>query len=147
MTKTLFRPNRMASGYVGSLLIILAVLVFSSCKKDGGGSGNSYPRTVDITYKITCTTGNVTVINDASYNNETGGITNLTNVTLPFSQTVRKSVTLGEVIRIAAFHNNSGSATPAFALKLEILVNGSVEKTETFSDPGRLNIAMAYGFQ
>ncbi len=146
MTKTSFFPKRVATGYVGSLLIVLAVLVFSSCKKDGGGSGNSYPRTVDITYKISCTTGNVTVINDASYNNETGGITNLANVSLPFSQTVRKSVALGETIRLAAFHNNTGSATPAFALKLEILVNGSVEKTETFSDPGRLNVAMAYGF-
>jgi uncharacterized membrane protein len=147
MTKTSFFPNRMATGYIGSLLIVLAVLVFSSCKKDSGGSGNSYPRTVDITYKITCTAGNVTVINDASYNNETGGITNLANVSLPFSQTVRKSVSLGETIRLAAFHNNTGSATPAFALKLEILVNGSLEKTETFSDPGRLNVAMAYGFQ
>lgn len=146
MTKPSFFPNRMAAGYVGSLLIVLAVLVFSSCSKDGDGSGNSYPRTVDITYRITCTTGNVTIINNASYKNETGGTTNLANVSLPFSQTVRKSVARSEVIVLSAFHNNSGSPTPAFALKLEILVNGSVEKTETYSDPSRLNIAMAYGF-
>jgi hypothetical protein len=146
MKQTSFFSNRLVTGYVGSLLIVFAVLLFSSCNKDGDGSGNKYPRTVDITYKITCTTGNVTVINNVSYNNETGGVTNLANVALPFSQTVRKSVTLGEVITVGALHNNSGSASPAFSLKLDILVNGSVVKSETFSDPSRLNVATAYGF-
>lgn len=143
MKRFLLLSNRVATGCIASLLIILSVLVFTGCS-DKDNPLDSYPRTVDIEYRITCTAGNVTNANSGSYTNETGGDSGLSNYALPFSKTIRRSVDFGDIITLGAWHNNS--AVGAFSLKLDILVNGSVKKSQTFSDPSAINAAISYSF-
>ncbi len=104
------------------LFLVLIGLVFSmnSCKKDEAKPA-VYPKNVSITYIVTST--NSGGISNISYTNASGGSTEISNTTLPFSQTINKSVEFAEILSFSASSSNAESMT------LELLINNkSVEK-------------------
>ncbi|MFV0604412.1 MAG: hypothetical protein ACK5NK_01100 [Niabella sp.] len=122
---------------------IVVLTTFIGCKKDNNGT--SYPKTVEVTYKITSVSGSVTNITSGSYINATGGTSDLENIALPYTKTVSMTVNRGDDATLAFLHNNSATNTP-FSIKLEILVNNKVVKTETFEGTSSATGAIAYLF-
>lgn len=114
------------------LIMILAV----SCKKNDSGTDNTYPKQVSITYRVSSTTTNNLV--SITYDNETGGQTTANNPALPFTKTITKTVNKNNIITLGYFVN------PAQTVKLEILVNNQVVKSQDYTSP---NSAMSYTFQ
>ena len=130
------------------LPVMMLLLPFLSCSKDGGGGGsnNSYPKTVSIEYKVTATAGGVTTLNSIVYSNETGGNDSYTNVALPYSKKFNRRVNLNDIIGFSVLHTNGGSGVP-FSLKLEILVDNAVVESQTFSTNSSLTESMAHLFR
>ncbi|MBS0424015.1 MAG: hypothetical protein JSR71_06225 [Proteobacteria bacterium] len=122
--------------FKASLFIGLITLLTVSCKKTDSGTGNAYPKQVDITYRVSSTTANSLV--SITYDNETGGQTTANNPALPFTKTITKTVNKYNIITLGYFVN------PAQTLKLEILVNNEVVKSQVYTTP---NAAMSYTFQ
>jgi len=118
------------------LFIALFYLVMLSCKKSDSGTDNTYPKQVDITYRVSSTTTNNLV--SITYDNETGGQTTVNTPTLPFTKTITKTVTKNNIVTLGYFVN------PAQTVKLEILVNNQVVKSQDYTSP---NSAMSYTFQ
>jgi len=119
-----------------SLFIGLIILLAASCKKSGSGTDNTYPKQVSITYRVSSTTTNNLV--SITYDNETGGQATANNPALPFTKTITKTVNKNNIITIGYFVN------PAQSVKLEILVNNQVVKSQDYNLP---NAAMSYTFQ
>ena len=114
----------------------LTMLLTASCKKSNSGTDNTYPKQVSITYKVSSTTANSLV--SITYDNETGGQTTVDNPVLPFTKTITKTVNKNNIITLGYFVN------PAQSVKLEILVNNQVVKSNDYTLP---NAAMSYTFQ
>lgn len=129
--------------FVFFVVSLFALPLIISCGKSPSSSG--YPANVSIEYRVTCTQGGVTKSDAISYVNETGGISNLSNVSLPFSKKISRTVNVGDLAQIAFLHNNSGSAVN-YTVKLEILVNNQVVKTQSFSGTGALSGALSHAF-
>ncbi|HRF24589.1 MAG TPA: hypothetical protein PLR98_10515 [Chitinophagaceae bacterium] len=119
-----------------SLFVGLVILFTASCKKSGSDTGNTYPKQVNITYRVSSTATNSLV--SITYDNETGGQTTVNNPSLPFTKTITKTVNKNNIITLGYFVN------PAQTVKLEILVNNEVVKSQLYSNP---NSAMSYTFQ
>lgn len=122
--------------------LLLSIALVTSCKKDKNddpGTGGGYPKEVNIEYKLTTTTSGLNAA-DVDYTNETGGSTSNDVATVPFSVKFKKNVKLYEVIVFSAFSMKPGN------LKLEILVNGNVVKTETFNGTSYVSGQVAYQF-
>lgn len=115
------------------LFISISIL---SCKKSDSGTNNTYPKQVNITYRVSSTTTNNLV--SITYDNETGGQTTADNPALPFTKTITKTVSKNNIITLGYFVN------PAQTVKLEILVNNTVVKSQEYTFP---NSAMSYTFQ
>lgn len=118
------------------LFIALFYLVMLSCKKSDSGTDNTYPKQVDITYRVSSTTTNNLV--SITYDNETGGQTTVNTPTLPFTKTITKTVTKNNIVTLGYFVN------PAQTVGLEILVNNTVVKSQEYTSS---NSAMSYTFQ
>ncbi len=118
------------------LFIGLMILFFTSCKKSDSGADNAYPKQVNLTYRVSSTTTNSLV--SITYDNETGGQTSVDNPALPFTKTFSKTVNNYSIITLGYFVN------PAQTVKLEILVNNQVVKSQVYTSP---NSAMSYTFQ
>ncbi len=99
-----------------------------SCKKDDDDSPNpsTYPKTVSIQYKVSSPAG-FTQVMQLQYTNETGGINSMTNVALPFTKTITKTVNKFDVLIL------SFGAVGAGELKGDILVDGTVAATKSFT--------------
>ncbi len=119
-----------------SLFIGLIILLVASCKKSDSGTDNTYPKQVSITYKVSSTTTNSLV--SITYDNETGGLTTADNPALPFTKTITKTVNKYNIITLGYFVN------PAQTVKLEILVNNQVVKSQVYTNP---NSTVSYTFQ
>ncbi len=119
-----------------SLFIGLIILLAASCKKTDSNTDNTYPKQVSITYRVSSTTTNSLV--SIAYDNETGGQINVNNPTLPFTKSITKTVNKNNIITLGYFVN------PAQTVKLEILVNNEVVKSQEYTSP---NSAMSYTFQ
>ncbi|TWI78017.1 hypothetical protein IQ13_4261 [Lacibacter cauensis] len=119
-----------------SFFIGLIILFADSCKKPNSGVENTYPKQVSITYKVSSTTTNGLV--SITYYSETGGLTTVDNPTLPFTKTITKTVNKNSIITLGYFVN------PAQTVKLEILVNNQVVKSQVYTSP---NSATSYTFQ
>lgn len=106
-------------------LIIVLVMALSSCSSSSSeGISSSYPKDVTIEYRMSGTPNNI-IVDRINYTNETGGDTNLTDVTLPFSKVINKRVEFAEIFTFLGSLNNNKDTT----VILEIIVNGkSVEK-------------------
>ena len=119
-----------------ALFIGLILLITASCKKSGSDVDNTYPKQVSITYRVSSTTTNNVV--SIIYDNETGGQTTVDNPALPFSKTITKTVNKYDIVTFGYFVN------PAQNVKLEVLVNNQVVKSQEYVSP---NSAMSYTFQ
>ncbi len=107
------------------LLLAFSAIFLISCRSDNNddnSGGNNYPKQVSVTYKVTSTTTSSASI--VQYKNETGGNTDITNPSLPYSKTISRTVNQGDVLTLAyGTHTNQ-------TVKLEILVNNVVVKSE-----------------
>ncbi len=119
-----------------SLFIGLIMFLAASCKKLGSDANNAYPKQVSITYRVSSTTTNSLV--SITYDNETGGQTTADNPALPFTKTIPITVNRNKIVTLGYFVN------PAQTVKLEILVNNEVVKSQVYTNP---NSAMSYTFQ
>lgn len=119
-----------------SFFIGLIALLVASCKKSDSNTGNTYPKQVSITYRVSSTTTNSLV--SITYDNETGGQATVDNPTLTFTKTITKTVNKNNIITLGYFVN------PAQTVKLEILVNNEVVKSQVYTSP---NSSMSYTFQ
>lgn len=118
------------------LLLLTFRLFISSCsKEDSSPIASGYPKNVTIVYKVisaSVTSASIT------YKNETAGMTTLTDVTLPFTKSVVRTVNKNDDASLGFSLNQAGLIT------LEILVDGSSVKTQDFNAGTG---AMAYLFQ
>ena len=119
-----------------SLFIGLFILLAASCKKTDSNTDNTYPKQVSITYRVSSTTTNNLV--SITYDNETSGQTTADNPPLPFTKSVTRTVNKNNIVTLGYFVN------PAQTVKLEILVNNEVVKSQVYTNP---NSAMSYTFQ
>ncbi|WP_367915881.1 hypothetical protein [Leadbetterella sp. DM7] len=118
------------------LFIAFIMLLAASCRKSDSDTGNTYPKQVSITYRVSSTTTNNLV--SITYDNETGGQTTANNPALPFTKTITKTVNKNNIITVGYFVN------PAQTVKLEVLVDNEVVKSQVYTNP---NAAMSYTFQ
>lgn len=117
------------------LFIGFIILLAASCKKTDSGN-ETYPKQVDITYRVSSTTTNNVV--SITYDNETGGQTTVNNPSLPFTKTITKTVNKYNIVTLGYFVN------PAQTVKLEILVDNQVLKSQGYT---AANASMSYTFQ
>lgn len=133
--------------FLNLLGLLLTVILTISCSTGGDDSNtptpNTYPREVNITYKMTGTGGPVT---SGSYVNNIGGSTTFQEVPLPYVKTVRRIVNKLDDIGISFIHNNSGNGNTPFTIKLEIIVDGILVKTETYSGTSGVIGSIVYLF-
>lgn len=132
---------------IAKYLIIGWVLLFFSCSKDDDKSSQSsnYPRQVSVTYKVSSTSLSIA---DVGYINETGGDTDLANISLPFETTIQKTVNYGDLVRIDGYYYNSSQVGVAKDIKAEIWIDGNLVKTETGnSNSESVNVFLMYQFQ
>lgn len=105
-----------------------SMLALGGCSSDdtstNGGGGATYPRSVEIEYKVT-SPGFATA--DVLYANETGGNASETAVALPFSKKISRSVKQYDTAVINAQAAGGGQ------LDVEILVDGTSVEKKTFS--------------
>ena len=125
-------------------LLFFVVLLMGSCKKGTDTPGGGYPKEVTIEYKLTTVKGSLSTAEMVGYTNESDGRTTLTNVSLPFSKTIKRTVKFGDMPTLSVFHTNTGGAC---SVKMEILVNGKVAKTQTEETTDHLNGAIVYPFE
>jgi hypothetical protein len=137
--------NKKIAGMERLFFILLTATLFSCKKNNGGDAGNSYPKTVSIEYRISSTASGITKVNSGGYTSATGGDTFYNDESGPFSKKFGRTVNLGDDIGISALHNNSANSTP-FHLQLDILVDGSTVKTETFIGAAAVIGAIVYLF-
>lgn len=123
-------------------LPLMLVILLTSCGKDDDNSpekGNSYPRDVNVEYRVTSSTG--LAKGDVIYTNETGGNTILDNVSLPYSVKFKKNAKQMDNLAINFSAIASGDA------KAEILVDNKVVETKTFSGTSVITGTAVYIFQ
>lgn len=103
--------------------------LFFSCGKDDdgdGGSNSTYPKDVTIEYKCTISSGTPSKV-EISFTNESGGTEKLTNVILPFSKKISRTVNAYDAASV------SFSAFGPGGIKGEIYVDGKLINTKTAS--------------
>lgn len=104
------------------LISVFSMLLFSCSSDSNSSGGNSYPKQVSITYKVTSTsTNNASII---QYMNETGGVTDVTNPSLPYTKTITRTVNQGDIASLGCGTNLTQT------VKLEILVDNTVVKSQ-----------------
>jgi hypothetical protein len=100
-------------------------LLFTSCSKDDDNNGSSYPKQVSITYIVSSTTTASASL--VIYQNETGGNTDVTNPTLPYTKTFTRTVNQYDLLSLGYGTNTNQT------VKMEILVNNTLVKSQTFT--------------
>ena len=117
------------------ITILFAIAAFAllvtSCRKDddsNDGPTNAYPRQVKITYVVT--SPQPTTLQLIAYKNETNGMTNVTNPTLPYSKSITRTVSRNDDASLGF------GGLPDSNVKLEILVDDKQVKTQPFTNTG-----------
>jgi hypothetical protein len=131
------------------LMSVVTLLVFNAgCSKndDDNGEPDAYPKEVNITYRMSALSGAVGEVTSGSYVNITGGSTAFSDAALPYIRTFKRTVNKLDDIGISFIHNNSANNNTPFIIKLEILVNNSVVKTESFSGSSGVIGSIVYLF-
>lgn len=106
-------------------ILLLFISVVTSCKKDKSDTGGSYPKQVNIVYKVSSTTASSATI--VQYRNETGAIIDVANANLPYTKNVTRTVNKNDVLSLGYGTNTSQTVT------LEILVNNVSVKSQPFT--------------
>ncbi len=120
------------------LLMFFSAILLVSCRSDNSdnnSSSNSYPKQVSITYKISSTT--TSSLLHIAYKNETGGTTDINNLSLPFTKTFTRTVNRFDNLSLSCSSNTSQT------VKLEILVDN---KVVNFTDNTSTISSVAYVF-
>lgn len=122
-----------------SVLLLSLAIISSSCSSDddNNSGGSTYPRQVSITYKVN--SSNTTSAQAVSYKNATGSMATVTDVTLPYTITVNRTVNAGDDASVGYSSSNTSAN-----VTLQILVDNSVVKTQDFNAG---TAAIAYLFQ
>jgi len=121
---------------------LMLLLLVASCSKDDDGqpeTGDSYPKEVNVEYRVTSTTGLASA--DVLYVNASGGRTSVDNVALPYSIKLKRTVNKLDNLAISFSKGASGEA------KAEILVDDKVVETETFSGTSYISGTIVHLFQ
>lgn len=119
------------------LIGFLCVVLFTGCDKE---DDSGYPRRVSIEYKITGLSGVNGPLTFVSFTNETGGNNDLVNQSFPFSRTITRTLNSGDNATLS-FRYGNGSGGTNVSIKLEIIVDGKVIKTETVNSSTAVVIA------
>jgi hypothetical protein len=130
---TTMRPVRLMA------LLLSATLLFSCKKDDDAPSGNGFPKEVTIEYKASSTTSGLNNAN-VTYTNESGGLSTVENAALPFSKKFKRTVNKYEGIGL------TGTTSVGGNLKLEILIDNKVEKSQTFTGTSFVHGIFSYTF-
>lgn len=115
--------------------LMAIVLLGTACKKD---KKSGFPRTVTIEYKVSSNSGLNTA--DITYTNETGGLTDADNASLPFSRTITKTLNNAQAIGL-----NGGKSVPGH-LKLEIVVDGKTVVSQDFTQSPVISAIVQHTF-
>lgn len=107
-------------------MLFMSGLFFSCSKDDEGGSTNTYPKDVTIEYKCTISSGTPNKV-EIYFTNESGGTEKLTNVVLPFSKKISRTVKAYDGASV------SFSAFGPGGIKGEVYVDGKLVNTKTAS--------------
>ncbi|MGN7723860.1 hypothetical protein [Chitinophaga sp. 22620] len=125
-------------------VLLLAAGLFVSCSKDKNDDptppgGGGYPKEVNVTYKVTKVSGNITSCR-IDWFNATGGMTTEQNAALPITRSFKRTVKQYDWVTFSVASTTPGS------LKLEILVGDDVVETQTFSGTGTFAGTLKYIF-
>ncbi|KEQ29828.1 hypothetical protein [Pedobacter antarcticus] len=121
---------------------LLLLVLSSSCSKDKDNNpqgGNSYPKEVEVEYRLTSVRGITS--GDVIYHNSTGGNTLVDKVTLPYSVKFKRTVNFTDNLAISINALGSGE------VKAEILVDGKVVTTQNYAGTSVITGAAIYIFQ
>jgi hypothetical protein len=131
-----------------STITVLAILFLNACNKSNDpnptGSIPTYPKNVLVEYRVSGT--GVSKITSLSYTNATGGTTNLTDISIPFSVSFNRTVNTADNLGLSFIHNNSAVGNQ-FDVKLEIYVDNKLVKTETYEGTSSVIGAIVYFIQ
>lgn len=111
-------------------LPLMLLTLFSACSKKPDGVNDprkNYPKNVTIEYRVSKVSGDNIGVMDIRFTNETDADSQLTGQSLPFSKTITKTVNYASDVSLSILENYRITGS----IKLEILVNGKVVKTET----------------
>jgi hypothetical protein len=123
-----------------SILAASVLIVSASCGKDDDDPApSSYPKNVSIEYKVSSPSG-LNTAGSVIYKNETGGLTTLSNVALPFSKKINVTVNRYDNLSVTVTHPVSGT------MKLEILVDNVVAKSQEFTGTPAISGTVPYVF-
>ena len=134
------KPNKI-------FFLLLNLFFLFSCSKDD--NNESYPKSVEVEYKVSSTTGNFNTIDNITYTNSSGGDTSIENIPLPFSLQFNTTVNQNEYVSILASHiefDTNGNAIP-IGFKLDILIDGVVVETENFNSTSSLTGTINHLFE
>lgn len=120
--------------------LFVAVIMLASCKKNKPGEPSGYPKEVTIQFRVTSPSG-LTDYFHISYDNETGGSTDLWDGKLPFTKEIKKTVEWASSVSVYASAKGDGS------VKTEILVNGKVVADQTHTSNDDPSGLVSYQFQ
>lgn len=119
---------------------------FTACKKDKNNgttptpTPSAYPKTVNIEYTLTKVAG-IDTVSTIAYTNESGGTSSASNIKLPFSKKITRTVNR---------YDNLGygfNATGTGSVRMMIIVDGTTVKDQTFSGTTVLSGTLPYIFQ
>ncbi|MGN6418205.1 MAG: hypothetical protein ACTHMC_11975 [Pseudobacter sp.] len=116
-------------------ILMAVVLLGTACKKD---KKSGFPRTVSIEYKVSSNSGLSTA--DITFTNESGGLTDVDNASLPFSRTISKTLNEAQAIGL------NGSKLVAGHLKLEIIVDGKSVVAQDFTQSPVISAIVQHTF-
>ncbi|WP_219222920.1 hypothetical protein [Pedobacter antarcticus] len=121
---------------------LLLLVLSSSCSKDKDNNpegGNSYPKEVNVEYRLTSVSGITS--GDVIYHNATGGNTLLDKVALPYSVKFKRTVNFTDNLAISINALGSGE------VKAEILVDDKVVATQNYSGTSVVTGTAVYIFK
>lgn len=120
---------------------LLMIVLFSACSKDKdkGPDGGSYPKDVNVEYRLTSVSG--ITKGRVLYHNETGGNAMIEDAALPFSVKFKRTVKQTDNLAISITALGSGE------VKAEILVDGKVVTTQNYSGTSVVSGTAVYIFQ
>ena len=118
-------------------ILMAVVLLGTACKKDKDKK-SGFPRNVTIEYKVSSNSGLSTA--DITYTNESGGLTDVDNASLPFSRTITKTLNNAQAVGL-----NGGKSIPGH-LKLEIIVDGKSVVAQDFTQSPVISAIVQHTF-
>ncbi|WP_162796019.1 hypothetical protein [Pedobacter nanyangensis] len=119
--------------FLFSALVSTMMFTLVSCKKDKADDPTKvYPKNVSIEYKCTVASGTPSGLS-IIYSNESGGSSTLTNVVLPFSKKINRTVNANDDVTMGFTGVGPGG------VKGEIYVDGKLVDSKTASSNSSSN--------